>query len=190
LALSEILSFIGDGSRASIVYKINPQSAARDCGWVKIMSIQFSRELIKGRIAEVIFEQMIREEGKYTVIPFGYEHTVPTLAQYREHIDLKRVLENISDAPDFALVSEDKTKLYLVEVKYRKSLDMNDLQQKAAELLQRWNPSWIFVATPSGFYCSPSNTIVANGVIKELSESWVVRERQNDYLQLLNEFER
>ena len=31
------------------------------------MSVDFTRELIKGRIAEVIFEQMIREEGRYTV---------------------------------------------------------------------------------------------------------------------------
>jgi len=43
-------------------------------------NIDFSRDLIKGRIAEVIFEQMFREQGQYTVIPFGYEQTVPTLA--------------------------------------------------------------------------------------------------------------
>jgi len=46
-------------------------------------NIKFAKNLIKGKIAEIIFEQMIRDEERYTVIPFGYEHTVPTLAQYQ-----------------------------------------------------------------------------------------------------------
>ncbi|MFO0704208.1 MAG: hypothetical protein U0525_05865 [Patescibacteria group bacterium] len=84
--------------------------------------IDFTRNLIKGKIAETIFEQMIREVGKYTVIPFGYEHTVPTLAQYQHIARVKDVMENIKDAPDFALVSEDKQNIYLVEVKFQKDL--------------------------------------------------------------------
>ena len=79
-------------------------------------NIEFAKDLIKGRIAETVFEQMIREEGRYTVIPFGYEHTMPTLAQYRDHAVLKQVMANISDAPDFALVSQDKKEVHLVEV--------------------------------------------------------------------------
>ena len=67
------------------------------------MSIKFSRELIKGRIAETVFEQMIRDEGRYDVIPFGYEHTMPTLAQYQDLVEIKQVIKNISDAPDFGI---------------------------------------------------------------------------------------
>ena len=91
------------------------------------MSIQFSHELIKGRIAETVFEQMIRYEGRYDVIPFGYEHTMPLLMQYQQLIEIKQVMENIKDAPDFALISNDKRKVYLVEVKYRTQLNIKEI---------------------------------------------------------------
>jgi hypothetical protein len=117
------------------------------------MSLEFSRNLIKGRIAEVIFEQMIRDEGRYEIIPFGYEHTMPTLAQYRHLADVPRIIDNIADAPDFALVSEDKKEVHLVEVKYQSVLDVAQLTGYARKLLKRWDFPWLFVVTPYGFYC-------------------------------------
>lgn len=152
------------------------------------MTIQFSRDLIKGRIAEVIFEQMIRDEGRYTVIPFGYEHTIPTLAQYQHLTEIKQVMDNIKGAPDFALISENKKEVYLVEVKYQKNLDINKITEYAHGLMGRWNPSWIFVATPQAFYCAPSSSIIKDNKISSLSTNWVVSERQAEYLKLLNEF--
>ena len=154
------------------------------------MSIQFSRNLIKGRIAEVVFEQMMQEEGKYAVIPFGYEHTMPMLSQYQHLAIVRRVIDNIKDAPDFALVSEDKAKIYLVEVKYQTTPDIEVLKKSAKKLLKRWEPSWLFVATPGGFYCSPCSGIEKENRINSLSTKWVVRERQEAYLKLLKEFER
>ena len=154
------------------------------------MNIDFSRKLIKGRITEVIFEQMIREENKYSVIPFGYEHTMPTLAQYRNLIEVQHVINNISDAPDFALISEDKTKLYLVEVKYQKMLAINELKKYSEKLLERWEYPWIFVATKDKFYCGLCKDIVQEDRINVLSENWVTNERQVEYLKLLNEFEK
>lgn len=153
------------------------------------MNIDFSRKLIKGKIAETIFEQMLREEGKYAIIPFGYEHTVPTLAQYQHLAQARAVMDNIKDAPDFALISEDKTKIFLVEVKYRNHISVSELKICAEKLLERWNPSWLFVASPDGFYCSPCNTISREGIIEELPESWVSLENQGEYLTLLKEFE-
>lgn len=153
------------------------------------MSIIFSRNLIKGRIAEVVFEQMICEEGRYTVIPFGYEHTIPTLAQYRQIAEVQSVIDNISDAPDFALISKDKTKIYLVEVKFESKLDIKRLKKYAEKLLKRWEYPWLFVANSQGFYCAPCSSIFKKGGISPLSESWVARERQAEYLKLLNEFE-
>lgn len=152
--------------------------------------IEFTRNIIKGKIAETIFEQMIREMGKYTVIPFGYEHTVPTLAQYQHITKVKHVMDNIKDAPDFALVSEDKTELFLVEVKYQQILDYGLLYKYAEKLLERWETPWLFVATSSGFMCSSCNTIKDNkGNIRPLQSSWVDEELQAEYLELLNEFE-
>jgi len=154
------------------------------------MSIKFSRELIKGRIAEVVFEQMIRDEGKYTTISFGYEHTIPTLAQYQHLAEIKRVMENIKDAPDFVLISEDKSKVYLVEVKYQNELDFDQIKKYADKLLKRWDPSWLFIANPQGFYFSPCSTISKDRKISRLSENWVTNGRQAEYLKLLNEFEK
>jgi len=147
--------------------------------------INFARQLIRGRIAEVIFERMIRDEGRYTVIPFGYEQTVPTLAQYQHLALIRQVMDNIRDAPDFVLVSEDKTKVYLVEVKYRSSLNREDIKEVAAALLRRWDPSWVFVATPDGFFCAPSSAVAEHGIIIRLGPA----DRQKQYLDLLNEFE-
>ena len=150
--------------------------------------VDFTRELIKGRIAEVIFEQMIREEGRYTVIPFGYEHTVPTLSQYQHLAQIKDVIDKIKDAPDFALVSHDKTKVYLVEIKYRSHLQIEEIKVHANKLLKRWDPSWLLVATPEGFYCSLCKSIIETSKINQLSEKWVSSTKQSEYLQLLNEF--
>lgn len=154
------------------------------------MSIEFSRNLIKGRITEVIFEQMIREEGKYTVIPFGYEHTMPTLSQYQHLAVVRQIMDNISDAPDFALISEDKTKVYLVEVKFQSKLSIENLEEYAKKLSERWEYPWIFVATPDGFYNGMCRDILKEKNIHNLAESWVTREHQNEYLKLLKEFEK
>ena len=154
------------------------------------MNIEFSRKLIKGRIAEVIFEQVIREEERYTVIPFGYEHTAPTLAQYRHISEVPKVIDNISEAPDFALISEDKTKIYLVEVKYQKSFNLDEVKKNSEKLLRRWESPWIFIATPEVFYCAPCSAVLKNGDMSKLSESWVAKERQEEYLKLLREFEK
>jgi hypothetical protein len=157
---------------------------------IKQTEIDFSRKMIKGKILEVVFEQMIREEKKYTVIPFGYEHTMPMLAQYQHLVEVKHIINNISEAPDFALVSEDKTKLFLVEVKYQSKLDIEKLKEYANKLLKKWDCPWLFVATPEGFYCGMCDWIIKDGEINELSDNWVIKERQKEYLKLLNEFEK
>lgn len=154
------------------------------------MTIAFSKNLIKGKIAEVVFEQMIRDEGKYTVIPFGYEHTVPTLSQYQHLAVVKQIMDNISDAPDFALISEDKTKVYLVEVKFQSNLDMNKIKEYALKLQDRWEYPWIFVATTSGFYNGLCRDIIKKSRIPVLTENWVSKKLQDQYLKLLNEFEK
>jgi hypothetical protein len=98
-------------------------------------------------------------------------------------------MNNISDAPDFVLVSDDKTSVYLVEVKYRTALRTDDIQAVATALLKRWDPSWLFVATSEGFYCAPSSVAARKEKIGRLSDSWVATDRQSQYLALLNEFE-
>lgn len=153
------------------------------------MDINYTRNLIKGKITEVIFEEMFRSTGEFTVIPIGYEHTVPELAQYQHHVHIQKVLENIRNAPDFALISQDKTKVFLVEVKYRKEINQSDILQTATELSERWNPCFLFVATPKNFYFDSTNKIlISKGLIELLPGSWVRNKIQISYMSLINDF--
>ncbi len=44
---------------------------------------KFSHDLIKGKVAELIFALMFRDVGKFTILRFAYEYTLPELAQYQ-----------------------------------------------------------------------------------------------------------
>ena len=37
-------------------------------------NVLFARNLVKGKIAETIFAQMLRETNQFTVLEFGYEN--------------------------------------------------------------------------------------------------------------------
>ena len=153
------------------------------------MSLNFSKQLIKGRIAETIFEEMFRISEEFTIIPLGYEHTTPILAQYQGHAQIKEVLDNIRSAPDFALISQDKSQVYLVEVKYRGNPTDTAILEIAEETKTRWNPCFLFVATQDKFYFTSCNQIIANkGTMDELSERWIKEDVQREYLSLLKEF--
>lgn len=154
------------------------------------MDALFIQNLIKGKIAEIIFEQMFRESGKYTILHSGYEYTLPELAQYQHLTEIKAVIENIRNAPDFILISQDHKEVHLVEVKYRTHRSSKDLKWIVDKTLEIWNPSWLFVASPDGFFFEPCHTISNNnGEIGPLYEKWVGTNIQNEFLKLLNQFE-
>ncbi len=152
--------------------------------------ISFSRDLLKGKIAEVIFEQMFRDCGKFTILPFGYEKTVPEVAQYQHVIEVKQVLDNIRHAPDFIIITQDRSQVYLVEVKYRHSSTSEEIINIAKQVREHWNVAWLFLATPEGFFFDAINRIItSNGNISPLLSSWIDTEKQKHYLSLLMEFE-
>lgn len=153
------------------------------------MNIDYTRDLIKGKITEVIFEEMFRNSEEFTIIPLGYEHTTPILAQYQHHIHLQKVIKNIRHAPDFALLSQDKTKAFLVEVKYMAEFTKEEVLKIANDTLREWDPSYLFIASKDNFYYDPCHTIVnRNGKINELTESWIKKDLQETYLSLLQAF--
>ncbi len=155
-------------------------------------STRFSHELIKGKIAELIFELMFRESGRFTTLRFGYEYTLPELAQYQHLVEVKKVLDNIRNAPDFILISNatEKKAVYIVEVKYRTRRDPKEIKEIAENTLKTWDPSWLFVASPDGFFFEPCHTVMKNeGNIGPLYETWVPRPIMNKYLELLKDFE-
>lgn len=151
--------------------------------------IDFSKQLIKGKIAELAFSQMFINGNKFTVIPFGYESTFPEISQFANLAKDKQAVEIIRNAPDFAIVSHDKKEVYLVEVKYRSNPSDIQMLEMAEKIKSKWQSVYIFLATPLGFFFDNCNTIIENqGKISPLGKEWVEISDQLEYVSLINEF--
>lgn len=153
-------------------------------------ALAFSKNLIKGRIAEVVFEQMFRSVKKFTVIPFGYERIIPEIARVQDRTTDSQTMGILRSAPDFALIDQDTRDVKLIEVKYRRKLDPQDILAVAKKIKASWNPSYLFLATLNGFYFDEVGVIIANnGAVQILPEEIIPKDTQKEYLQLLEDFE-
>jgi hypothetical protein len=150
--------------------------------------IDFSKQLIKGKIGEVIFEQMFRRVEGYVVIPFGYESIIPELIQYAEPADRSGLIENLRNAPDFAVVSHDPKLVQLVEVKYRFNVNYDEIKACAARICEQWKLAYLFVATPEGFYFDFCEDIANQTSLTPLGTNMIPQEIQSEYIDLLTEF--
>jgi len=151
-------------------------------------NIQFTHELIKGKIAEIIFEQMIHNTPGYTILEFGYEKVVRQLAKERKTKQASDMIEIVRRAPDFAVINE-KHDVTLIEVKYMNKISNGRVLSAAKNIKKSWKQASLFVANPEGFYFDTVDTIIKNkGVIKELRHKRITQKKQKQYLELLNEF--
>lgn len=152
--------------------------------------LDFTYQLVKGRIAETIFAEMYRLTGKYTVLEFGYEKIIPELvgAGY----DSKRgVVETLRTAPDFAVIDMENKHVKLVEVKYRREIDTADILHIAKRMSESWNPSYLFISTLTGFYFDEISMIIRReGQIARLSDDAIPLDVQAEHLKILQDFER
>ncbi|KKW48243.1 MAG: hypothetical protein UY99_C0008G0011 [Parcubacteria group bacterium GW2011_GWA1_59_11] len=65
-----------------------------------------------------------------------------------------------------------------------------EMKDIAEITLNTWDPSWLFVATPSGFLFTPCRFVADNkGQMWQLSENWAEKRIQDKYLELLKDFE-
>lgn len=152
-------------------------------------TLDFSKNLIKGRVAEMIFEQMLRDAGGFTVLGFGYEKVIPELARTQHTIEAEKTMEIIRRAPDFAVIKHETNKVYLVEVKYMRNITKNKVLIAAKKMINSWNPSYLFIVTPEGFYFESVKSIVdKKGDIEEFGYDSVNDKLQKQYLELLNTF--
>lgn len=151
-------------------------------------------QFVKGKIIELLFEMMMREDPNrtFTIIPFGYEKTTPELAQYQELIKNYETLTVIKQSPDFILIKNDKTKVYFVEVKYRRQMNdyvKNDLFKRAENITKYWKDTWFFIATQNGFYFDQGKDLIKNsGNMTPLDEKIIDSNIQKKYLDVLREF--
>lgn len=152
-------------------------------------ALKFTKNLVKGRVAETIFSQMLRNAGCFTVLEFGYEKVIPDLLQYN-HGREDPVIETLRTAPDFAVINQETKEVRLVEVKYRRVLNPTDIGGIAEKMHTSWNPSYLFLATLDGFYFDEINKIIENdGNISPLVHKNIPAEMQVEYLQILRDFE-
>lgn len=156
---------------------------------VHMQKISFSKQLIKGKVAELIFEQMLRDSGKFTVLNFGYEKVLPELAQRQRTIEAEATMEIIRTAPDYAVINHVSKEVSLVEVKYRTRKSKADVLKQAEHMLESWKTAHLFIATPTGFYSDDVEEIVRRGgEISELKHPHISAELQVKYIKLMMEF--
>lgn len=153
-------------------------------------NIRFARNLVKGKIAETVFAQMLRQSGEFTVLEFGYEKIIPELVQTGDKQE-NEMIETLRTAPDFAVINRKTREVSLIEVKYRHAIRHDDMLSIARRMHQSWNPSYLFVATLNGFYFDEIKEIIKNsGNIKHLKHPQISEEIQEQYLNIIRDFEK
>ncbi len=153
-------------------------------------NIVFAKNLVKGKIAETIFAQMLRETKTYTVLEFGYEKVIPELVQ-QGYDDKNVTLETLRTAPDFAVINQKTKEVKLIEVKYMREINSKFILKYAQRMSESWNPSYLFIASLEGFYFDIINKIISNhGEISRLKNSQIPEDLQNQYLEILIDFEK
>ncbi|MBP9717120.1 MAG: hypothetical protein KBD44_00180 [Candidatus Pacebacteria bacterium] len=151
--------------------------------------IIFARNLVKGKIAETIFAQMLRSTGSFTVLEFGYEKIIPELVGRGKGGDSEMV-ETLRTAPDFAVINNTTKEVHLIEVKYRARFIKQNVLDIAERMSRNWNPSYLFLASEDGFYFGEVKFLVENGGdIKRLEHPQIPAETQAEFLKILNDFE-
>lgn len=149
----------------------------------------FTRNLVKGKIAETVFAQMFREADKYTVLEFGYEKIIPELVQAGYNSN-RGIVETLRTAPDFAVIDNTERHVKLIEVKFRSTMNNLHILSVAERMHAAWNPSWLFVCSLDGFYFDKVDKIITNnGHMDKLSSEVISADVQIKYLQLLCDFE-
>ena len=144
--------------------------------------IDFVRSKIKGTIAEIIFQHMFAEHDFATVIPFGYEHLAPTIAQYQHVLDSFYEIADIRDTPDFLLIKPDNKHAILIDVKYRRQKEVWRVKEIATKIHKRWKSAWLFLATQEGFFFAPCSEILErNGDIPRLPTVFIPQDIQDKY---------
>jgi hypothetical protein len=151
--------------------------------------IYFSKNLVKGRIAETLFEQMLRDSGCFTILAFGYESVLPELAHRQRDIHAQETMEIIRRAPDFVVINNETHEIHLIEVKYMMSPKADRILLDAKRMFESWKPSYLFLATPEGFYFDKAATIVENqGIMEAFNHPQIPKDLQLKYTKLLNSF--
>ena len=109
------------------------------------MVYDFASNVVKGRIAETLVEEMFKKSG-YMVYRFGYEAILENLSQNRRELQESDTLEKIKSIPDFLVVSQNGS-VQLIEVKY--SGTGNIQKSKLNKYAEFWKEARILLVIPN-----------------------------------------
>ena len=153
-------------------------------------TIKFTEGLIKGKIAELIFAQMLRDSRLYHVIEFGYEKTIPELTHLYPKTEItNRSIEAVRRAPDFAVLNLESHDVHLIEVKYMNKVTTSRVLSQANVMEKSWKQASLFIASPNAFYYDTvQNILKNNGKISIFDHTKIPTKIQEQYLKLMNEF--
>lgn len=152
-------------------------------------NISFTHQLIKGKIAEIIFEQMINHTKGYTILEFGYEKVVRQLANEPKTKDISETIEVVRRAPDFAVINEKTHEITLIEVKYMSEPTPARTLKTARDIKKSWKRASLFIATPAGFFYDDVDELIAKkGVATPFSHPSITAKTTAAYLDLLKKF--
>jgi hypothetical protein len=93
-----------------------------------------SDEMLKGRIAEVIVEEMLKEAG-YQVYRFGYEWIIQNLPLDLPLKNTTKNVKKIRNMPDFIVIDRDGFAEF-IEVKFRNARPKD--KQEFKDLAEAW----------------------------------------------------
>ncbi|MFD0963832.1 hypothetical protein [Pseudofulvibacter geojedonensis] len=80
----------------------------------------FNENILKGRIAETITEQLFTSLG-YEVYRYGMETQIPSIMPKLKEIEPNEIIYEIRKTPDFIVLHSKSRKIHYLEVKFRKS---------------------------------------------------------------------
>jgi hypothetical protein len=114
----------------------------------------FSGRVLAGSFFRDIVWQLLEDSG-YTVLPYGYEVTVPYVRQRLGIGSSKsKVMDRFRSSPDLLVIDEAKDELNLVEVKWRNwnrpYVDSEFLQ--LSKYKKYWPEAVLVLLVPSGYY--------------------------------------
>lgn len=134
----------------------------------------FSYNVIKGRIAETLIQQLFLE-CEYNVFPYGMERTVPGIMELLRGVK-GEVAHIVRHTPDFIMQHKPSGKLFFVEVKYRADgiFGINDLPE-----MYPFHNSYIIIISKRHIKCL---------TVEELKNGQVISPDSRNFLYKKTEF--
>lgn len=148
----------------------------------------FLKNLIKGKVAEVIVFEMFQEVSRFIVMPFGSEMVIPDLLKLEKTEVVQTAILQLRQRPDFSIIDRETGAHFLTEVKFRENPTQALMLTLAKELYEVWPTAYLCVVTPLGFFFESCTEIISHeGDIALIDSSIIPSEIQEKYLKIVNE---